>query len=423
MRLAIVSDTHLGDELCGLLDGATAAVPAPGPAWPAFRRAVGRADWLVLLGDIIDLSVASYEDAFRAAQAFFRLVAADALAREAVYIPGNHDFEIWHTIEYEVNVIRPIEKGRVPRPFRRAVPGVLDDRPGGARKLVLPDVAAHPDRPPVGSDYGGLFLDRLAPLVFVFAYPNLYVVGEDGECVLVTHGHYFERYWTLLGDLAMRFAADDLGLEEPGRPSLRDVVGMNLPLNHLGSAGIGQAQPLTRLARTLQLEVLRGRTDHLEKYLDRMGHAALERWPWWLPFRPVEALVQRWVKRRILAAARRIEWARYSREFLKKDDVRDRFRRYYRASLAEIERLRREYGVSLPDPTSVVFGHTHQPIPWGSDELVHEVDGRTIRFSNTGGWLRRRLSGREDFPGAEVVLYETGRGFWSESIRGTDLKG
>jgi hypothetical protein len=265
---------------------------------------VGRVDLLVLLGDIIDLSIASYEDAFRAARAFFRLVAGDGLAREVLYVPGNHDFEIWHTVEYQVNVIRQIEKGRSPRPFRRAVPAVLDERPAGARKLVLPDVAAHPERPPLGSDYGGLFLDHLAPLVFLFAYPNLYVVGEDGECVLITHGHYFERYWTLLGDLALRFAADDLGLDDPDRPSLRDLVGMNLPFNHLGSAGIGQAQPLTRLARTLQLEVSRGSTDRLEKYLDRMGHAA--------------------------------------------------------------------------------------------------------------------LAGKPEFPGAEVVLYETGRGFWSESIRATD---
>lgn len=58
----------------------------------ALRDAVGSVDYLVLLGDIIDLSVASYEDAYRDARAFFAALQRDGLAREVVYVPGNHDF-------------------------------------------------------------------------------------------------------------------------------------------------------------------------------------------------------------------------------------------------------------------------------------------------------------------------------------------
>jgi len=118
-----------------------------------------------------------------------------------------------------------------------------------------------------------------------------------------------------------------------------------------------------------------------------------------------------------------MEQTRYSREFLRRPDVRDRFRTYYRASLRELERLRREHGLDLPVPSSVIFGHTHQPIPWGSDELVDTVDGRSVRFCNTGGFLRMDdTSGDRRFVGAEVVLYETGRGLWSEPIRDHDLR-
>jgi hypothetical protein len=69
MRLAVVSDTHFGDDLCTLVrprpGGGT---PEPGPGYAALRDAVGQVDYLVLLGDIIDLSVSGYEDAYRDAK-------------------------------------------------------------------------------------------------------------------------------------------------------------------------------------------------------------------------------------------------------------------------------------------------------------------------------------------------------------------
>jgi hypothetical protein len=69
MRLAVVSDTHFGDDLCALVrprpGGGT---PEPGPAYAALRAAVGQVDYLVLLGDIIDLSVRECRGGREAAQ-------------------------------------------------------------------------------------------------------------------------------------------------------------------------------------------------------------------------------------------------------------------------------------------------------------------------------------------------------------------
>jgi len=124
---------------------------------------------------------------------------------------------------------------------------------------------------------------------------------------------------------------------------------------------------------------------------------------------------------RIVSALAESEHTRFSRSFLSRPAVRERFRRYYRSCLAELERLRREHGLDLPPPRHVVFGHTHQPIPWGSDELGDTVDGNAVRFCNTGGWLlRKRPDGRQEYPGAEIVVYETGVGLHSISIRSPD---
>jgi hypothetical protein len=86
----------------------------------------------------------------------------------------------------------------------------------------------------------------------------------------------------------------------------------------------------------------------------------------------------------------------------------------------KLSQLSREHGISVPAPSHVVFGHTHQPIPWGADELVDDIDGHTVRFCNTGGWLLKDDADGE-FVGAEVVVYESGRGFRSHSVRSRDL--
>jgi hypothetical protein len=116
-----------------------------------------------------------------------------------------------------------------------------------------------------------------------------------------------------------------------------------------------------------------------------------------------------------------LEHTRYSREFLTRPSVRERFRQYYRYSLAETDRLMSQHGIEIPRPTHVVFGHTHQPIPWQAEELVDIVDGHPVTFCNTGGWLLRENQSALDFVGAEVLLYETGSGVRSVSIRTEDV--
>jgi predicted phosphodiesterase len=438
MRLAVISDVHFGDDLCTLVATGPDGASRPGPAYPALRRVVGQVDYLILLGDILDFSVASYQEAYRAARAFFLQAQEDGLAHELVYVPGNHDFDIWHTVEHQVNVINQLKQGQLPRAFKRSLPAVLDDRPGSPLpgRLLLPDVRPRPEWHENRSPYGSLFLDHITrqwsgegrrpagrKLTVDFAYPNLYLVTREGSSVLLTHGHYFEAFWAAAAEWALLLAREDLPLEAGPEPSLRDLVGLNLPLNQLASAGIGQAHPLTRVARTIQREVTAGNLAAVARYLDRLEAAIQGPNGHRTPGRFLRGVALRWLKRRVLGVLRTTEQTRYSREFLRRPAVRERFRGYYRASLRELDRLRREHDLDLPPPTSVVFGHTHQPIPWGSDELVDSVDGRSVRFCNTGGFiLKDEPDGTTRFLGAEVVLYETGRGVWSESIRTSDLE-
>jgi UDP-2,3-diacylglucosamine pyrophosphatase LpxH len=436
LRVAILSDTHFGDDLCTLVVEPAKGPAQLGPAYPALARAVGQADYVVLLGDVLDFSVASFEKAYRHAKVFFTALQADGLARQLIYIPGNHDFDIWNIVEHQVNVINQLKQGKLPRPFKRSVPGVLDDRRTDVgERLVLPRVKPKPQWHDNGAKYGNLFLDHITRvpssrrgvraegrrLTFNFVYPNLYLVSDVGESVLLTHGHYFEAYWALASDWLMQAAPDAVAVERPGQLNLQELVGINLPLNQLACTGIGQAEPLTSLVRTLQRDVYSGRLSQVARLLDRLeSHILAKRSNASWTRRAVERHVVRFIKGWVLRALATHRQARYSREFLSRPSVRDRFRQYFRYSLNELEQLSRDHGITVPVPSHVIFGHTHQPIPWGADELVDDIDGHTVRFCNAGGWLRRDDTTGE-FDGAEVVVYETGAGFTSHSIRGHDL--
>jgi len=329
-----------------------------------------------------------------------------------------------------VNVINRLQQGQLPRAFKRSVPGVIDDR-RPRQKFLLPDVVPHRDREEPEAHYGNLFFDDITreasngrltgrKLTFNFAYPNLYLVTDRGESLLLTHGHYFEAFWSVAAEWTALLAFDDLELESE-EMSLREVVGVNLPLHQLACTGIGQARPLSSIARTIQREIFQGKTDTLDKYFDRLTRwVRSDRGRAW-PHRVLASLALRWASAKFLSVVRSLEHTRYSREFLTRPSVRERFRQYYRYSLAETNRLMSEHGIEIPRPTHVVFGHTHQPIPWQTEELVDLVDGNPVTFCNTGGWVLRENRSSLDFVGAEVLLYETGSGVRSVSIRTEDV--
>ncbi|HXV61316.1 MAG TPA: hypothetical protein VEK15_11520 [Vicinamibacteria bacterium] len=199
------------------------------------------------------------------------------------------------------------------------------------------------------------------------------------------------------------------------------MVGINLPLNQLACTGIGQAQPLAELARQIQREMSAGRTFSLRKYFERFESSLRESSNLSWAKRKALSLAVGWGRKRFLAMLEGLEQTRYSREFLMRPTVRERFRSYYRYSIREIDRLRHEYSIEIPRPTHFVFGHTHQPIPWDTHELVDIVDGQPVSFCNTGGWILKEDRASLDFVGAEVLIYESGSRMRSVSIRSDDL--
>jgi UDP-2,3-diacylglucosamine pyrophosphatase LpxH len=422
LKLVIISDTHFGDPDCTLFVHSQDHKPVPGMKYQQFLKKAGKMnDYLVLVGDIMDFAISSYEKAYDIARAFFIQIQKDNIADQIIYIPGNHDEDIWHTVEQEVNIIDRIKEGKFPRKFKMSLPGILDDRVSSKKKqFLLPGIEKRRIRGKIG--YGGLFLDTITgkgakTTRFNFVYPNMYI-ATDSDSVLITHGHYFETYWSLLSEWAPDIFGKDLPISIP--MALREMISINFPTNQLSCSGIGQAGTLTDAIRNTDIEIRHHRLKSLDRYLKNLAAklAGDRNYSWYDPRRFIWIGVGWWVKKQILRSVRTIDEVRYNREFMQKPDVQDRFKRYYQRSCEEIKSLNKKYGYDLPLPSVVLFGHTHQPSAWNSGDMHIEVeDGRTIRLCNTGGWLAKtRDTGEKEFYGAEVFKYQTEVGFSSETV-------
>ena len=162
MKLAIASDIHLGDPECVMVDVDPSADTGwkLNPYYEKFREAVGDGNrYLILIGDIFDLSIANYTEAYGAAKTFLRAVNRDGLAEEIIYIAGNHDFSVYRTFVRQRNVINRIRRGKLPTTFW-TVPGVLDD--SSDLPIVIVDTFGD-SIPGRGDVFGDAFIGILEP--------------------------------------------------------------------------------------------------------------------------------------------------------------------------------------------------------------------------------------------------------------------
>ena len=427
MKLAIISDTHFGDDNCTLVTPEKTI----GTKYEKFKELVGQHnDFLVLAGDIFDFSIKSYDVAYNCGQAFLQQIKADGIADKIIYIPGNHDADIWHIVQHQKSVINKLENGDLPEKYDHSVAGIIDDRINSPTRGVVLDKTSH--RTEGREEYGGMFLDRITKpeTVFYFVYPNLYIVTAN-DTVLVTHGQYLESYWAMLGEVALDVAYDDLKV---GDVDIEETIEMNYPLNQLACTGIGQAGVLTKVIRLVQTDVNNGRYERIERYMSRFEKVIEElsdndigQTEWFSKVIHnvqtyakkglMKLLWRTWGKNKILNEISEIGTTRYSEEFMKKSETKERFERFYNASLIEIGEINTRRNCNIPAPSRIIFGHTHQPIPWkygiplvfGS---VSSASPKQLTLHNTGGWLMNN----NKFCGAEVFLYDTINGFSSLSV-------
>jgi UDP-2,3-diacylglucosamine pyrophosphatase LpxH len=393
MKIGFLSDIHFGDPSCRLVEKneKTDTYQLAGTYQTLkdrIEKFTGESplDYLVLNGDILDFSVNSFEESCKAASPFFKAIKQDDLAKQIVYIPGNHDKYVWDAVEWEVSVIRRLKLHAEPEPFKKTQPCLIDHSQG---RMVLPGV-----RPIKGTrdEYGTLFLEGLFEkdnaLHIILVYPNLYI-KTSSDIYLITHGHMLETAWVVLSEL---LSGEPELVKTPGVAQLEEY---NIPLTSMICTGVGQAGRVSDLFRTIQQEAKRGKITRLRSLLGNMiprfGKVRELSWPAEL----LISILLRALRKAAVYIAKGVKDSRYDIAFFTRESVRRRFKTFYAASCAQAENEHK-----LAPPNKMILGHTHEPFsekdPMEIKDLP-EIKGRKAFLYNTGGWLRAEGKSAEVF--------------------------
>jgi len=396
-RIVVLSDLHLGDPASAL-----ECEPGKEPDLGWFQKGlkelgIEKVDHLVLAGDVLDFSIGSFTRSYSVARRFFTSLRKLELVEEIIYIPGNHDKDVWDSVQKEVNVFMRLRNGRGPSEFPYEQPGIIDNSDGGDGRLYLPGVDYARGRKRK-KQYGALYLEGLfpknEPLPVSVVYPSLYLILPEGRWMLVTHGHLFELAWVFITEVFERVLVHTK--DDPSKGGLEWLEECNIPVNSLICTGLGQGGPSSRLIRRIQTEVKKGKVKKLAKVLNEFLSWADERLDYVFPLEVAQDIFFNLAERLILNEVKKLKPSRGSTRFLK--DKKDLIGKFLEATRLTVGSLK---GKSLPDrleeyPDCVIFGHTHVPIQAEKPQTLNVSDSgaaeREIKFLNTGSCLRGESS-------------------------------
>ena len=341
---------------------------------------------LILNGDILELALATMDQALAVFGHFLRLLLEPGnLFSEIIHIPGNHDHHLWETAretQYR-NYIARLPEGAKPETPWHTTKIVMDMH--GEDRLVSDLLTAAARR------LAGLG-DR-APEILV-AYPNYGVLAATGDgtrSALFHHGHFLEDMYAAMSfattyvNPEYRFPQDVYTLEQ------ENFAWIDFFWSAMGRSGqvggnIEQLYEVTRDGRRL-----RAVTDRLAKTI-----AGRHDIPLLWPDKTEEFVLKhlfRLLVKRVTRAQERQTTRRLKPQWPLSKKVNENLNRYLNDYVA---RQWSGEGNPAADRVTFIFGHTHKPF---QGMLGHTA------LLNTGGWVVESPK-PEPLRGAAMVLLD-----------------
>lgn len=345
----------------------------------------GRKPTLILNGDILELALANDNVALMVLERFLDRVFppdGNGLFDDTVmYLPGNHDHHIWETARERqyanlLATLTPDESLPIPwHATRMYAEG--DPRPVPA-ELLNSLVARRPHQ---------------AGVNFRISYPNLGLLSDDGQTLVVFHhGHFIESIYKLMSTLK--------DIIFPGRAKAVDswdIEAENFAwidffwstLGRSGDVGAHVGLVYDMLQSDAAIEHLAG----------NVAFSVAARSP--------GPAVRRWITRAILDKGLKTVLTRVARSERKTPiaplsaDAQKGLLAYLAGPLLR-QMVAEAHGRPLPTQVKFIFGHTHKPFI-GTRTVPGY--GKPIRVFNTGGWVVDTLQ-VEPLHGANLALVD-----------------
>lgn len=405
IRYVCLSDLHLGEEdslLTNLKTASTSTDPTePSPVMSQLVECLkylisenegNQKPTLILNGDILELALASTNQAAMTFERFIELIMPpdDELFEEIIYIPGNHDHHLWETAR-ETQYVNYIAK-RKPKDFL--------DIPWHTTNMFVEEKLRR-----VPSHFlTGLVrrFPHLKDFSVTVAYPNFGLIKDDGQkCVVFHHGHFIESLYHLMSKL------NTLLLPEHEMPKkIYDIEAENFAWidffwSTLGRSGdVGKT--IESVYERMQIE------EHFKKLLSTFADNLADKydlpgWGDWMEAKILSELLN-YLADKITSRERT-----YTARPLSKDAEKGLWA-YMNGPLRR--QILTECNQNMPSSdVSFVFGHTHKPF---AEDLNFKEYPRWVNVYNTGGWVVESVE-PQPIRGAAVVLV-------SENLNLTSLR-
>jgi len=409
IRYVCLSDTHFGayNSLLTNLKIAQAETSPLKPS-PVLRQLVNclreisslnqnQKPTLVLNGDILELALATTNEAAMAFMRFLELVIpedGDPLFEDIVFVPGNHDHHLWEMdreTQY-LNHISRIEPGnRLPIPWHATNIFETGNTVTVPASFLMGLVTRLPH------------LRRKKKLITSF-YPNYGVTNSNGSrAVLFHHGHFIEDLYKLMSNLRSLLYPDREPPRLPWDIEAENFAWIDFFWSAMGRSG-GVGEDIGLLYEQMRDE------DQRERLLHNLSTSLAERYdlPGWGDW--METRLLDWVFDLVAKRVTNMERLQTEDKPLSRDAQRGLWS-YVEGPLKE--QMDHERRGDTPSDVTFVFGHTHKPF---ANDYNFNGYPEWVSTYNTGGWVVDNVDPApvhgaavvlldEDLNGASIRLY------------------
>jgi UDP-2,3-diacylglucosamine pyrophosphatase LpxH len=366
-----ISDLHLGKPENYLY--------SDHPSYNKNREAViqalhdlGPQDQLILNGDLMELSLAGWNQVYKDLKGLFEILAECGPYEKIVYIPGNHDHHYWRMLVEQTNIFSCILHRGSP-PSNEMYPYCFVDVRFSSHETHQPSETLLPHLWPETHDTPE----------FIIKYPHhLFMIPAQKQMCNVyffTHGHFLEPLFK-----PINYIIEPAHLEELEAFNNVWLEAFDYDLGHAGrmSERIFELEKIWHVGGFKAQETVR----QIFKEIQNVLRESM-RLRWWkslfvqivlrMAFKqlPLHTLEKEGNLRKEPLDEKMIERiAHYIEKYVINRYQKGKSREYFLPVDADI-----------PKPFHFVFGHTHRPT---LEPTPVEIMGNRFFVSNTGGWLR-----------------------------------